>query len=108
MPLVQTDADTIRHTSPTLDDLVVRVGWFSRREWTALARAAAGPLCKETCYAQWRKAARENLASIRRAGIRTRLVEVNASTFVLWCRERFKEVSSAALAEYIATCPDGE
>lgn len=108
MHSIQTGAGTVRPGSPTLDDLVVRVPWFSKAQWTDLAAAAGDFLCSEAGYAQWRKDARENIASIHRAGIRTRKVDVNTSAFIIWCRERSKEVNSAALAEYIAICPVGE
>jgi hypothetical protein len=97
---MQTDAPA------TLDDLVVRVPWFSRGQWKAMVTAANGSLCREESYAQWRRKAGENIASIHRAGIRTCKVEVNTQAFVLWCRARSKVLNTTSLAEYISRCPN--
>ncbi len=92
--------------SPTLDDLVVRVPWFSKSQWASVCRESQDPVLTDKAYSTWRKEAKANLASIHRAGIETRKVEVDADTFIGWCREKNRPVTSASLAGYIEACPD--
>ncbi|WP_462324970.1 hypothetical protein [Desulfoplanes sp.] len=98
---------TVPGCSPTLDDLVIRIPWFSRTQWTALDRKTDGAVFGGRTYAQWRKETKASMASIHRAGIRTSRVDVQAGRFALWCRTMDKPMTGASLADYMAAGPDG-
>jgi hypothetical protein len=93
--------------SSTLDDLVIRVPWFSRSQWRIVSQQSRDPRFAMS-HGQWLKEARASLASIHGAGIRTCKVHVDAAAFIHWCRTQDQPVTSGALARYITVCTDEE
>ncbi len=94
---------TFSADEPTLDDMCIRVPWFSKADWIALCRESPDPLLRDKPYAAWRKEAKATLASIHKTGIKTYKVKVDAQSFLTWCHVRGLPVTHTSLAGYIAT-----
>ncbi len=88
----------------TLDDQIVGVPWFEKKEWAAWQKLCVSQGVTEKSYKVWRKENKAVMSSIRSAGIRARKISIDVGRFEQWCRRCGCPCTSASLAGFVNAC----
>ena len=82
------------------DELVTGICWYSAEQWARLREVASDRGELEETHEEWLAMMKRTLRSLREAGIRYQLVEIDVEELVSWCKRKGLPVNGSSRAEY--------